>query len=73
MIVSCVSHQAVQALTQRWKRVIRSSWYPCFYEAVKMLCLDTTLKIPTVNVEFMQQSGYIDGIFCIILDFKILG
>ena len=71
MIVSRVSHQAVQALTQREKRVIRSSWYPCFPEV--LLCWDTTHKIPTVTAEFMQQSGYIDGIFCIILDFKTLG
>ena len=71
MTVSCVSHQAVQALTQMGKRVIRSSWNPYFHEA--LLCWDATHKIPTATVEFEQQSGYIDGIFCIILDFKTLG
>ena len=29
------------------ERVIRSSWYPCFHEA--LLCWDTTHKIPTVT------------------------
>ena len=70
MIISHVSHQAVQALTQRGKRVIESSCYACFQET--LLCWDTTHKIPTVTVEFMQQSGSIDGIFCIILVFKII-
>ena len=68
MIVNCVRHQAVQTLAQRGKRVIRSSWYTWFHEA--LLCWNT--KIPMVTVEIMQLSGYIDGIFCIILDFKHL-
>ena len=54
MIVSRVSHQALQALTQRGKRVIRSSWYPCFHEA--LLCWDTTHKIPTVTVEIYAAN-----------------
>ena len=70
MIISCVSCQAVQALIHRGKRVIRSSWYQCFHEA--LLCWDTTHKIPAITVKFMQQSGYIDGIFCIILYLKYL-
>ena len=47
MIVSHVSHQAV--LMQREKRVVRSSWYPCFHGA--LLCWDTTHKIPNSNIQ----------------------